>query len=96
MCFPRQIKFKCSVCWNDGTNCENLSKSAAYGKIETKCKHDICGICYTKIILLNGKDSKCPICRCNYIYNENHNKQINNLELVSEIGQLELIDRIYS
>lgn len=56
--------FSCVVCYEDGTS--DSDTVSASGKIISKCNHDICVSCYTNILITNGKNALCPICRVKY------------------------------
>lgn len=58
--------FECCVCYNEGTKIPEDQPATVTGRIQPACKHDICGTCYTRIIMEKGKESLCPICRGRY------------------------------
>lgn len=59
-------KFECIICYGDGLNLENLA-----GQIITRCGHTMCAPCYTKILVMHGEDTTCPMCRAKiYEYEE--------------------------
>jgi hypothetical protein len=59
-------KFECIICYGDGLNVENLA-----GQIITRCGHNMCAPCYTKILVMHGEDTTCPMCRAKiYEYEE--------------------------
>jgi hypothetical protein len=59
-------KFECIICYGDGLNVENLA-----GQIITRCGHSMCAPCYTKILVMHGEDTTCPMCRAKiYEYEE--------------------------
>lgn len=64
----KENKFECCVCYEDGSTVD--PDVSASGKIITKCKHDICGACYTKVLIKDGNKALCPICRQNYCKQE--------------------------
>lgn len=79
------VKFECCVCYSDGT----LKDEGIHltGKIITNCKHEICAICYTKIIFKDGRLSLCPLCRQPYCKQEISSEQAygNQIESLIEI-----------
>jgi hypothetical protein len=79
------VKFECCVCYGDGTSKDE--DIYLTGKIMTKCKHEICAICYTKIILKDGRLSLCPLCRQSYCKQEISSEQAyaNQIESLIEI-----------
>jgi len=59
-------KFECIICYGDGLNLDNLA-----GQIITRCGHTMCAPCYTKILVIHGEDTTCPMCRAKiYEYEE--------------------------
>jgi hypothetical protein len=59
-------KFECIICYGDGLNVENLA-----GQIITRCGHTMCAPCYTKILVMHGEHTTCPMCRAKiYEYEE--------------------------
>jgi hypothetical protein len=58
--------WECCVCYNAGDKIPEGQPATVTGRVQTVCKHDICGTCYTRIIMDKGKDSLCPICRGHY------------------------------
>jgi hypothetical protein len=63
---PQAKQFECIICYGDGLNVENLA-----GQIITRCGHTMCAPCYTKILVMHGEDTTCPMCRAKiYEYEE--------------------------
>jgi hypothetical protein len=65
-------KFECIICYGDGLNVENLA-----GQIITRCGHTMCAPCYTKILVMHGEGTTCPMCRAKiYEYEETKEPEV--------------------
>jgi hypothetical protein len=100
---PSQIKtesnsntFECCVCYGDGQTLNNASPVPIAGKIITQCRHDICAECYTKIIMIHGSQSQCPMCRRYYVQENVHSLNETSEPrphiVLNEVNQLALYD----
>lgn len=76
-------KFECIICYGDGLNVENLA-----GQIITRCGHTMCAPCYTKILVMHGEDTTCPMCRAKiYEYEETKEPDVEAGPLPEETAQ---------
>jgi hypothetical protein len=76
-------KFECIICYSDGLNMDNLA-----GQIITRCGHTMCAPCYTKILVIHGEDTTCPMCRAKiYEYEETKEPEAEAGPLAEETAQ---------
>lgn len=52
-------EFTCAVCYTNGEDSGLVSPAC--------CSHKICLSCYTNIVIINKKESKCPECRALFV-----------------------------